>query len=291
MTGTKPVRRKPRAFAPDGSDVDAIVAGIARRSVRGARPARGADGAFVARCFIPGADDVTAFTLDGKHCGALASAHDAGFFEGALNDQEAPAAAATAPRNAGGEWWVTDPYTLRPGARADGRLLHRARASHLRLFDKLGAHLIDHEGASGVHFAVWAPNARRVSVVGDFNDWDGRRHVDAAAPRHRHLGNLHARTSAPGRAYKFEIIGAERRAAAAEGRSLRLRARNCGPKTASVIARPPSTATGATRRTGAFWRNGRCAARADLDLRGASGLLAARRRRLVPDLGRDWPTG
>ncbi len=51
-----------------------------------------------------------------------------------------------------------------------------AEGSHLRLFDKLGAHLIEHEGASGVHFAVWAPNARRVSVVGDFNDWDGRRH-------------------------------------------------------------------------------------------------------------------
>ena len=66
---------------------------------------------------------------------------------------------------------------FRPGARADGRLPDRRRDSHLRLFDKLGAHLIDHEGAAGVHFAVWAPNAQRVSVVGDFNDWDGRRHV------------------------------------------------------------------------------------------------------------------
>ena len=56
-----------------------------------------------------------------------------------------------------------------------------AEGSHLRLFDKLGAHLLNHEGASGVHFAVWAPNARRVSVVGDFNDWDGRRH----SMRHR----------------------------------------------------------------------------------------------------------
>lgn len=47
-----------------------------------------------------------------------------------------------------------------------------AEGSHLRLFDKLGAHII--EGA--VHFAVWAPNASRVSVVGDFNQWDGRAH-------------------------------------------------------------------------------------------------------------------
>ena len=47
-----------------------------------------------------------------------------------------------------------------------------AEGSHLRLFDKLGAHLVE----GGVHFAVWAPNASRVSVVGDFNGWDGNRH-------------------------------------------------------------------------------------------------------------------
>ena len=46
-----------------------------------------------------------------------------------------------------------------------------------RLFDKLGAHALEFEGVAGTHFAVWAPNARRVSVVGDFNDWDGRRDV------------------------------------------------------------------------------------------------------------------
>ena len=47
--------------------------------------------------------------------------------------------------------------------------------SHLRLFDKLGAHEMEFEGIHGTHFAVWAPNAKRVSVVGPFNDWDGRR--------------------------------------------------------------------------------------------------------------------
>ena len=52
-----------------------------------------------------------------------------------------------------------------------------AEGNHHRLHDKLGAHLIEHEGAPGVHFALWAPNAQRVSVVGDFNDWDGRRHA------------------------------------------------------------------------------------------------------------------
>src|SRR5437867_9149630 len=44
---------------------------------------------------------------------------------------------------------------------------------HLRIYEKLGAHVMTHEGKSGVAFAVWAPNAERVSVVGNFNEWDG----------------------------------------------------------------------------------------------------------------------
>jgi 1,4-alpha-glucan branching enzyme len=47
---------------------------------------------------------------------------------------------------------------------------------HERIYEKLGAHVIVHEGVEGVYFAVWAPNAERVSVVGDFNAWDGRQH-------------------------------------------------------------------------------------------------------------------
>ena len=71
---------------------------------------------------------------------------------------------------------MTDPYSFGPvlGPMDD---YYIAEGSHLRLFDKLGAHLIDHEGATGFNFAVWAPNAKRVSVVGEFNDWDGRRHT------------------------------------------------------------------------------------------------------------------
>lgn len=44
--------------------------------------------------------------------------------------------------------------------------------SHFRLYDKLGAHVVDHAGQSGTYFAVWAPNAQQVSVIGNFNDWD-----------------------------------------------------------------------------------------------------------------------
>jgi len=48
--------------------------------------------------------------------------------------------------------------------------------THQRIFEKLGAHRMRMGSTSGVHFAVWAPNADRVSVIGDFNGWDGRVH-------------------------------------------------------------------------------------------------------------------
>ena len=52
-----------------------------------------------------------------------------------------------------------------------------AEGKHLRPYETLGAHFAELDGAKGVRFAVWAPNAQRVSVIGEFNNWDGRRHV------------------------------------------------------------------------------------------------------------------
>src|SRR5688572_22688611 len=71
---------------------------------------------------------------------------------------------------------LEDPYRFPPVLGAtDVWLL--AEGTHLRPFERLGAHLAEFHGVRGVAFAVWAPNARRVSVVGDFNQWDGRRHM------------------------------------------------------------------------------------------------------------------
>ena len=69
-----------------------------------------------------------------------------------------------------------DPYTFSPSlGEMDQHLFSEGK--HQKLFDVLGAHKIEHEGAVGVRFAVWAPNASRISVIGNFNSWDGRRHI------------------------------------------------------------------------------------------------------------------
>jgi 1,4-alpha-glucan branching enzyme len=192
----------------------------------------GPKGCF-ARALIPGADAVDAHDLEGKKLGVLDRVDDRGLFEGAIEGKRQPIRYHA--RNAEADWWITDSYSFGPVLGPIDDLLI-AQGSHFRLFDKMGAHLIEHEGASGVHFAVWAPNARRVSVVGDFNDWDGRRHL----MRNRvdiGVWEIFIPDIGEWRAYKYEIVGPD-------GVTLPLKAdpfafaSEVRPKTASMIAHP-----------------------------------------------------
>ncbi|WP_127142953.1 1,4-alpha-glucan branching protein GlgB [Pelagibacterium montanilacus] len=189
---------------------------------------------WVARTLIPGADEVVAETLDGKALGALDRRHPAGFFEGSVKVSTHQPLRYRA-RNSGGEWSVVDPYTFGPvlGPMDD---YYIAEGSHLRLFDKLGSHVMTFEGVEGTHFAVWAPNAQRVSVIGSFNQWDGRRHV----MRSRHetgVWEIFLPGVEAGSPYKFEIIGQQ-------GNLLPLKAdpfarqSELRPATASIVADP-----------------------------------------------------
>ncbi|SFE74224.1 1,4-alpha-glucan branching protein GlgB [Roseivivax sediminis] len=106
----------------------------------------------------------------------------------------------------GTTWDMEDPYRFAPVlGEIDEYLL--GEGTHHRLWSALGAHVMHHEGVYGTHFAVWAPNARRVSVVGPFNAWDGRRHVmrrrGATGVWELFLPGL-----AEGAVYKYEILGA-----------------------------------------------------------------------------------
>jgi 1,4-alpha-glucan branching enzyme len=189
---------------------------------------------WIARAFVPGAERVVVQTLEGVDLGVLEKKHDAGFFEGVVkNDQQR--ALRFHCSNAGGEWHATDAYSFGPvlGPMDD---YYIAEGNHLRLYDKMGAHAISHQGADGVHFAVWAPNARRVSVIGDFNNWDGRLHV---MRRRGDTGIWESFVPGAtiGQGYKFEIINRD-------GVRLPLKAdpyafqSELRPNTASKVANP-----------------------------------------------------
>ncbi|OOY04971.1 1,4-alpha-glucan branching protein GlgB [Thioclava sp. F28-4] len=104
-------------------------------------------------------------------------------------------------------WDFDDPYGFAPVLGAIDEYLI-GEGTHTRLWEKLGAHVITHQDVEGVHFAVWAPNARRVSVVGDFNFWDGRRHqmrrIGASGVWEIFVPGIHA-----GALYKYELLDAE----------------------------------------------------------------------------------
>ena len=83
-----------------------------------------------------------------------------------------------------------------------------AEGTHERLYDVLGAHPRTHQGTAGVSFAVWAPNARSVRIVGDFNRWDGRllpmRSMGATG-----VWELFVPGIGVGELYKFEVLGSD----------------------------------------------------------------------------------
>lgn len=102
-------------------------------------------------------------------------------------------------------WEVVDAYAFPPVIGNEDEY-YLSEGSHLRLWRVLGAHPMTHDGVGGVHFAVWAPNALRVSVVGEFNAWDGRRHV---MRRRGATGvwEIFLPRVPEGTAYKYEIRG------------------------------------------------------------------------------------
>ena len=132
-----------------------------------------APGGVAVRAFVPHAE-----CLDVLHAGGrtpLLRRDDAGFFEGLVPGAALPFAYRLAARNAGGAWELDDPYRFGPAlGPLDDHLL--VEGTHRRLHERLGAHVVTHQGAAGVRFAVWAPNAARVALVAGFNDWDRRRH-------------------------------------------------------------------------------------------------------------------
>ena len=160
-------------------------------------------GQTVVRAFLPDAATVETIAEHGE-VGALARIHQAGLFAGALPN----GARRYQLRARFGDHVVDleDPYRF-PPVLSDYDLYLLGEGTQRRLYDKLGAHPLQLEAVDGVAFVVWAPNARRVSVVGDFNGWDARRHP----MRRRGAGywELFVPHAKSGDHYKFDMIGPE----------------------------------------------------------------------------------
>ncbi len=102
--------------------------------------------------------------------------HADGFFEAVFpNETQVFHYRLRASYGEGNEPEFEDPYRFGP-ILSEYDLYLLGEGTHYTSYEKLGAHLIEAEGVRGVAFAVWAPNAQRVSVVGNFNSWNGRRH-------------------------------------------------------------------------------------------------------------------
>lgn len=183
----------------------------------------------VIRVFLPDASRVIAVAPDSEN--ELERIDPAGLFAGPLSGSTRYRLRA---RFGDDEVELEDPYRF-PPILSDYDLHLLGEGNHLRLYDKLGAHPMEFDGVAGVGFVVWAPNAQRVSVVGDFNFWDGRRHAM------RVRGNGYWEIFVPGARvddkYKYEIVSRS-------GHLLPLKSDPVGffnemrPATASVVTDP-----------------------------------------------------
>jgi len=158
------------------------------------------------RCLAPGADAVAAISPDGAILVPLRRLHEAGFFAGPVPIGQPYRLRILWP---GSVEETEDPYSFGPLL---GVLdLHLfAEGRHFELGRVLGAQCIsvrDNNGdeTAGVRFAVWAPNASRVSVIGEFNAWDGRRHPMRKRPESG-LWEIFIPRLTPGALYKYELL-------------------------------------------------------------------------------------
>ncbi|WP_185232116.1 1,4-alpha-glucan branching protein GlgB [Teredinibacter franksiae] len=133
------------------------------------------DGQWAFRVYLPEAEDAEIFDYDSKKLLLkLTKVHGGGFFSGVLKAERVPKYLINGCFQ--GQWLLQeDPYRF-ASTLGEQDLYLFGEGTHENAYNFMGAQLKTIDGVGGCSFAVWAPNAKRVSVVGDFNFWDGRKH-------------------------------------------------------------------------------------------------------------------
>ena len=185
----------------DLAQLDALVAGQHRDPFAILGPHRSGTSRLV-RCLQPEAVTVSLIDGGGKVVAAMEKIHNGGVFEGTLPPRLRRYALRVTSSD-GAKFDVEDTYRF-PSTLGEMDLYLLGEGSDQHIFRKLGSHITKIGGVSGTRFAVWAPNASRVSVVGDFNSWDGRRHVMRLHPSNG-IWEIFVPAASLGANYKYEI--------------------------------------------------------------------------------------
>ena len=185
----------------ESAQLDALVRGHHRDPFAVLGPHRSGN-ARVVRCFLPEARAVALVDTNGETIAPMENLHHGGIFEGELPARRRRYLL-RATYSGGAEIDLEDPYRF-PSSLGELDLYLLGEGSDQDVFKKLGAHVKTLGGVTGTRFAIWAPNASRVSVIGDFNHWDGRRHVMRLHPGNG-IWEIFIPAAGNGSKYKFEL--------------------------------------------------------------------------------------
>ncbi|MCP4999088.1 MAG: 1,4-alpha-glucan branching protein GlgB [Hyphomicrobiales bacterium] len=194
------------------------------------------DGRLEVCAYIPGAQNVDVLDANTERKTASLSPIPGteGLFAGRIGRRKRLFAYKLCVHKDGHSWTMDDPYRFEPVlGELDEHLINEG--SHRQMWNVLGSHVINHQGVDGTHFAVWAPNASRVSVVGNFNGWNASCHL----MRRRGSSGVWE-TFVPGvgegEHYKYELVDRHGHVLPQKADPFALGAEH-PPKTASVVRR------------------------------------------------------
>ncbi|NJM85174.1 MAG: 1,4-alpha-glucan branching protein GlgB [Leptolyngbyaceae cyanobacterium RM2_2_21] len=158
---------------------------------------------WVVRAYLPDADAAWVIHPEVRSQYPMQTVHHPHFFECWVDTEELATNYLLKVKQGEHEQVMHDPYAFKTPLLTNFDIHLFTEGKHHRIYEKMGAHLAEIEGVQGVYFAVWAPNAYNISIVGDFNSWDGRKHqmrmIDSG------VWDLFIPEVGVGQKYKYEI--------------------------------------------------------------------------------------